>query len=210
MNKDKMKQHRTFDKLEEFIQNHRADFDIHEPDSKLWKAIELELPQPAVVAKLPKLTFQKTLVRVAAAAAILIMGVGIGFFMNEKIETDTIAQAASNVGTNLSETEAYYVKRVNSELVRLENFNPDPAVMSDMKQLDGIREELKRELQSAPLATREEIIQRLVENYQAKLGILERVLKHLEHNTNAEGAENNLLEKTIKEQNSNKSDHDTI
>jgi hypothetical protein len=49
-----------------------------------------------------------------------------------------------------------------------------------LQQIDAVQQELKAELEKAPSSTREEIIERMIENYKIKLGILERVLEHIE------------------------------
>ena len=75
--------------------------------------------------------------------------------------------------------------------------NADPSVLSDLKQIDVVQEELKAELQNAPASTREEIVQRVIDNYKIKIGILERVLEHV-----GDSSQKNLNNKQkIKQQN---------
>lgn len=62
------------------------------------------------------------------------------------------------------------------------SFQPetDPSVLADLRQIDDIQKELKQELDDAPASAREEIVKRMIDNYKIKLGILERVLQHIE------------------------------
>jgi hypothetical protein len=71
---------------------------------------------------------------------------------------------------------------VQAELVKLASFQPetDPSVLADLKQIDEVQKELKQELDDAPASAREEIVKRMIDNYKIKLGILARVLQHLE------------------------------
>ena len=86
----------------------------------------------------------------------------------------------SDIAPDLKEAESYYTKKVEVKYSELVNHNPDPSVITDLKQIDEVQKELKKELENAPATAREEIVRRMIENYQIKLGILERVLNHIE------------------------------
>ena len=164
------------DVFEKFIQENRAAFDTEIPNLKVWAAIEKQV-NPIKEYKIVRMAWWK---QAAAAIALLIVGAGMGIFLNEKAEVKALAQSTEQVVPDLTEAENYYNKKVETELTKLVSYNPDPSVMADLKQLDEVQKELKKELENAPTATREEIIHRMIENYQIKLGILERVLNHIE------------------------------
>jgi hypothetical protein len=176
------------DKVENYIQANREAFDTEIPSLKVWHNVAATLStdsEPATkVAAINTVTNTKvvrlTWLRLAAAAvALLVFGVMIGFLLNQKQASKVLAQATEQVAPELQEAESFYNQKVQSKYTQLASFNPDPSVLADLKQLDEVQEELKKELQHAPTSTREEIVRRLIENYQIKLGILERVLNHI-------------------------------
>ena len=110
------------------------------------------------------------------------VGAALGIYFSEKKEAIIIAKTTETVAPELNEAEDFYTKKVESQYAKLVSYNPDPSVIADLKQLDEVQQELKKELENAPNSTKEEIINRLIENYRIKLGILERVLNHIEEN----------------------------
>lgn len=196
--------------IESFISDNRSAFDSEVPSLKLWANIESALPQNANIeqflkenkpqfdTEIPHLrvwtNIEKRLntlksggiVRMnwwrqaAAAIALLVIGASAGVYFSNKTEDKAIVQVAKEVAPDLKEAENFYNQKVESKLTQLVSYNPDPSVMNDLQQIDAIQEELRKELRNAPTSTREEIVRRLIENYQIKLGILERVLNHIE------------------------------
>ncbi len=161
------------EKVEQYVRENRYDFDSEIPNLKVWANIERALPNQNKGAK--TLTFN-WLRRAAAAIALLVMGVGIGLFINNKNSHGAM------VGTVLEfkEAEEFYNLKMESQMAKLVGYNPDPSVLNDLKKVDEVRKELKAELEQTPDTNQEEIIRRLIQNYQTKLGILERVLNNIE------------------------------
>jgi hypothetical protein len=176
------------DKVENYIQANREAFDTHTPSLKVWhnvaatlvadseSATKVAVTNTATDTKVVRLTWWR---QAAAAVALLVFGVMIGFLLNQKQADKALAQASEQVAPELQEAENFYNQKVQSKYTQLTSFNPDPSVLADLKQIDEVQEELRKELQHAPTSTREEIVRRLIENYQIKLGILERVLNHI-------------------------------
>jgi hypothetical protein len=158
--------------VEQFVRENRYDFDSEIPNLKVWANIEKALPIQKEGAKVLIFNWLR---RAAAAVALLIMGVGIGLFINNK-SNDTLAGGVPE----FKEAEEFYNQKMASQMIKLVGYNPDPSVLSDLKKVDDVRNELKAELEQTPDANREEIIRRLIQNYQTKLGILERVLNNIE------------------------------
>jgi hypothetical protein len=158
--------------VEQFVRENRYDFDSEIPNLKVWANVEKALPNQKNSAKV--LTFN-WLRRAAAAVALLITGVGIGLFINNK-SGDTL----TGVAPEFKEAEQFYNQKLEMQMTKLVSYNPDPSVLSDLQKVDDVRNELKAELEQTPDANREEIIRRLIQNYQTKLGILERVLNNIE------------------------------
>ena len=159
--------------VEQFVRENRYDFDSEIPNLKVWANIEKALPTQKEGTK--TLTFN-WLRRAAAAIALLIMGVGIGLFINNKNNDN----ATAGTVPEFKEAEEFYNQKMASQMTKLVGYNPDPSVLNDLKKVDEVRNELKKELEQTPDTNQEEIIRRLIQNYQTKLGILERVLNNIE------------------------------
>lgn len=175
------------DILEKFIQQNRTDFDTQIPHLKLWAAIDNQI-NPVKEYKVVRMSWMR---QAAAAIALLIVGAGLGIFVNEKAEVKALSQATSEIAPDLKEAESYYTKKVEVKYSELVNHNPDPSVITDLKQIDEVQKELKKELENAPATAREEIVRRMIENYQIKLGILERVLNHIEEHPESQKFQKN-------------------
>ena len=177
--------------VEAFIEDNRTDFDTEIPNLKIWAQIDKVVNHPAQRRHI----LRGWLWRSAAAVALLIVGATVGIGLYEK-RANTVA--VEQVAPDFKDTEKYYNQQVQAKLTKLATYqNTDPSVFSDLKQIDEIQEELKAELGNAPMSTREEIVRRMIENYQIKIGILERVLENIEDNP----SQNLNNQQKIKQQN---------
>ncbi|MEN9609701.1 MAG: hypothetical protein RLZZ628_515 [Bacteroidota bacterium] len=174
------------DQIEDWIAEHRAALDTKAIPKGLWDRIQNNLDEKVPATRLivlPKPTY-KSWYR-AAAAAILLLGVGMGagWWMrdNQRVTPTTIA-SNMKFSDDLITAEKFYDEKINIKVAELEARNPDPSVMADLKQLDEVQIELRHELEIAPRSSHEEILKTLMENYQNKLSILERVLEYSEQN----------------------------
>jgi type VI protein secretion system component VasF len=169
------------DNLEKFINENRSEFDDRQPSKDIWLSIDQALDQkrkkPA--RRIPIWRYA----RVAAAAVLLIgTGVVIGLKMNNQTPEPL---AFEEVYPEYFEAEQYYQKEVNTKIAQLANYSHDAEINDDLKQLDAIYEELKKELSEAPKTQQEQIINAMITNYRTKLSILERVLERIQ-STNQE------------------------
>ena len=164
--------------VENFVRANRADFDTDIPNLKIWAAIDKTINKSAE----KRLAFWQWTRHIAAAIALLIIGAGGGYYLKTKQEAAKIAQEVEQISPDFRETEQFYKQKVQTQLVKLAAFQPetDPSVLADLRQIDEMQKQLKQELEDAPISTREEIVKRMIDNYKIKLGILERVLEHIE------------------------------
>lgn len=164
--------------VENFVRANRVDFDTEIPNLKIWAAIDKTVNQSAE----KRLVYRQWFGRIAAAIALLIVGASGGFYLKTKQEAREVAQTVEQIAPDFRETEQFYKQKVQTQLVKLASFQSeeDPSVLADLRQIDEVQKELKRELDDAPVSAREEIVKRMIDNYKIKLGILERVLQHVE------------------------------
>ncbi len=179
--------------LEKFIASNRADFDSEMPPEKIWCGVEAHLNKNDNLLVSHKLLPQssklkakgiKLFMRIAAAVALLIVGTFIGICIQKKLDVRASDESGTPLASDLKEAEKFYDTRIKSDMIRLAAFKADSTIYFDLRQIDAVQEELRHELQQAPLSSQTEIIQRMIQNYQIKADILEKVLQHVEKNSN--------------------------
>jgi len=168
------------DRLEEFVKQHREQFDQHEPDPSIWLKIN---PDNQAVAKERR---PMRWLRIAAAVAMIFAGstAGIYFLTGEGVEADRLS---SELYLEILETEQYYSQIVSDRYKELKPFlvsNPGAEEMlsTDMEELDEVYEELKEDLKDN--ASNPEVIEAMILNYRVKLEILEDLLIQLKEKEN--------------------------
>ncbi|MBL7816854.1 MAG: hypothetical protein JNL70_17665 [Saprospiraceae bacterium] len=165
--------------IEKFVAENRADFDTEIPNLKIWAQIDKNINKGAE----KRLILRGWFVRAAAAVALLVVGAASGILLNDSRKDAMAEKQVEQVLPNFKATEKYYNQQVEAKLTKLASYNSnDPSVLADLQQIDEVQEELKAELESAPSSAREEIVRRMIDNYKIKIGILERVLEHIEEN----------------------------
>jgi hypothetical protein len=168
------------DRLEEFVKQHREQFDLHEPDPSIWLKIN--------PARVPGVRGRRTMrwLRVAAAVALIFAGSSAGFYFlaGGRIGAD---QQGRELYTEMQETEDYYSQLVAQRYDELRPFlaaDPvaDEMLKADMEELDKVYEELKDDLKDN--VSNPEVIEAMILNYRMKLGILEELLNQLKEKEN--------------------------
>ena len=168
------------DRLEEFVKQHREQFDLHEPDPSIWLKIN---PSNQVVAQERR---PMRWLRIAAAVAMIFAGstAGIYFLTGGFADAD---RYSSELYQEVLETEQYYSQIVSDRYNELQPFlvsNPaaNEMLSADMEELDEVYKELKEDLKDN--ASNPEVIEAMILNYRVKLDILEDLLIQLKENEN--------------------------
>lgn len=171
------------DKLEKFIHDHRDDFDCEVPPMRVWHHLQQQLDDAETPARsMPARPHRRLLyhwMSMAAAAVVLLFAgayFGANYFANEPAPIGSMAEISPEHG----QMEQYYQKEVREKQARLVNYDYDEIVVEDLEQLDAVYNELKKEISKAPEAARKQLVEAMIENYQARISILERVLERLE------------------------------
>ncbi len=161
------------DNLEDFIRSNRADFDMESPDLKVWAGIDNNLGKNQRPRRV-------SLWRNFAAAASVLILLGLGTLIGMQInQQDTARQSLADVSLEHQELQQYYEVQLKEKKALLASHHSDPTVYEDLQQLESFLEELKGELQAAPKDSEEQIVRAMIENYQDRLEILERVLSRV-------------------------------
>lgn len=167
------------DNLEKYILTNREDFDSQSPPKSIWEKIDKNL-QPK---KSKRITLWSSL-RIAASVLLLLAAGAMGgiYFSNTQINDQA---ANSKVQNDFLEVESYFQDEINQRIVRLTSMNQyDESVQSDLTQIDEFLEELKSEIKAAPAGKEEQIISAMINNYQTKIDVLEKIIDKINSNKN--------------------------
>jgi hypothetical protein len=175
----------TRDFFEDFVLENRDAFDREGPDPRLWKEIDHRLHG----ASIRRLRVIRTLRAIAAALLLLITGAVGGRLIGYHPPSDAAA-ILEQTAPEFLEAEQYYQQEIQTKLAQLASYHPGETVFRDLDQLDQVMEELKTELARAPQGKEQEIIANLIQNYQAKIAILELVMTSLKTNQSTYSKQN--------------------
>lgn len=185
-------------KLENFVQENRQAFDTKMPKEFLWDNIEAELdklqPKEEIMPKTKVVNMRQRIYRYAKVAAVaLILLVAGGFIGSYWTMQQHQSVTLSSISEEYEELDNFYSQKVNAQLSELKKYSYDKSIVKDIEELDATFKELEKELNTQGLETDNElIVNEMIDNYQAKIKILERVLNGLERNkTPIEKKENN-------------------
>jgi hypothetical protein len=168
------------DRLEDFVRDHRQDFDMFDPADALWEGIEKKMDS----GKKHKLTFY--LSRVASVAAIFILS-----FMVQQYFWGNRGEVAI---PELQEAELYYTGLIEMKLQQVQPLlsdNPELAheLEHDLVELDSIYEGLKEDLKDN--IANQEVLEAMIENYRLRIDILEELVMYLDTENNNNNNNNN-------------------
>lgn len=166
---------KNLDNLEQFINNKRADFDDAVPSLKAWAEIDKVISSQ----KSKVITLRKVLAIAASVLILLVAGASLGAFISNGSNDDLAAQL-SEIAPDFVEAEQYYQQKIDRKYQQLASYSHDQTIEEDLSQLDELMNELKAELIVAPKGKEEEIVESLIESYQTKISILERVLDRIQ------------------------------
>lgn len=181
------------DRLEKYIRQHRAAFDSAQPPTPLWDKIASQLDAPTEVApvpltvahpqRTPRLTWRQYASVAAVGLLLLAIGGAIGSYWTAQQAPNPapVALSLGDLNDEYAELEHHYQQQVSTHLQAIEQLDaPHEDILSDIDELDAAFEELKRELGRSTTHTDEEIIHAMIENYQTRIAILERVRERLQ------------------------------
>lgn len=197
------------DGLEKFVHQNRTAFDKAVPSPNIWANLEKQLEQseqiaptlnknmPLSILKPSKTNKRKQLWRYASVAAVGLLLLSIGgavgsyWASNGAISTQNEI-ALGDISEEYAEVEAFYTRQISNSMKELKKYNYDKTLLDDLEELDAAFHDLKREMGHSTVLTDQEIIQAMVENYQMKIEILERVLERLPRNKTAKREQQQL------------------
>lgn len=172
------------DKLKDFIDQNKEEFDLFEPSDQVWEGVDKDLRKERFA--LPS----KVILRIAASLFFLLGSTWIWIqisptnrqqLADEKTQ-EKIEFAFTGLSEELEEVEHYYVSEVNYTQNKLSEFDVDEELFSEVEALQLEFESLKKEMgQSAdPMM----VIEAMIQNYQLRLELLKSILEQVENERN--------------------------
>ena len=172
-------------KLEKFIQDNREEFDSEEPRPQLWKKLRSELEHE----KKDDRVFHLSFLRWTAAAAVVIMLVGMFYYLNRQQTPDTVAgKSNTNEVTEdpLAQIDPAYAKQVyhftqlielkQNELKQIEKEQPElyGQFVKDVRKLDSSYQGLRAQLPANP--DPEVLLEAMIQNLRLQADLLNQQL----------------------------------
>jgi hypothetical protein len=163
------------DKLRDFINEHRDEFDNREPSDRVWSKIS-----HATFQGIPRKR-RITQLSVWRAAAVLFFGLSVYLFIapHEKREV-------SKLQTELKDIEAFYGDQIAEKVAFIDKLDgyEDDKFSQDLKKLDAMYEVLREEMKSSPSA---KVKDALILNMLIRIDLLNEQIQKLEdHRKNDE------------------------
>jgi len=81
----------------------------------------------------------------------------------------------------VEDMKTYYETEIKKKESQLVQYNERKNIAPDLAQIDQQLQELTEELKSVPAGSEEQVINAMINSYQAKAAILEKVLENLEN-----------------------------
>jgi len=173
-------------KIEDYINQHRAEFDDKVPNPRIWEKIAQDLPKSQDNISHRLLWIKATQIA-AIFTAILAAGIFIGIQLYKPNYRGELNYAASPELLQLQETEVYYQQVVNKKKAELSTLvTNDTLIERDLAQLDAQYLELKKELIANQYNNADVIVEAMLANYKIKIEILEKILKSKNKNNKDE------------------------
>ncbi len=174
------------DQLEDYIRENREAFDDAVPSLKVWAAIDKELStQPHSDTDTQQTGRSISLWRIVTIAASVVLLLGVGAILGSQLSSgngieETLA-SDSEISREVEDMKSYYETQIKSTEAKLVHYNERKNIAPDLEQIDEHLEELAEELKSVPAGSEEQVINAMINSYQAKAAILEKVLENLEN-----------------------------
>ncbi len=186
-------------RLEQFIQENREAFDSEEPRQQLWKNLRAELEDGD---KRNDKIFHLSFLRWTAAAAIVVMILGMFYYMNQRQNITTIAKS----DTKAADTEDKYLDQLNptyakevyhftqlielkqNELKQIEKEHPElyNQFVKDIHKLDTSYQALRAQLPANP--DPETLLEAMLQNLRLQADLLNQqlvIIKQIKQNKQA-------------------------
>lgn len=158
--------------IEDFIRQHKSEFDSDIPDNRVWDRIENRLESKDQ----SKVIIMWATKIAAAFIVVLVCGVLLGIMISRQTPNN-IEYSASPELQKFKETESYYQQQVSLKLGQLQDSNTKSTVEEDLQNLDEIYQQLREEMIQSNYSNSDILINAMIKNHKTKVEILENILE---------------------------------
>ena len=166
------------DRLEEFVNENRHEFDRMEPSDKIWESISRQMDEQPK-QKIRRMNWMK----VAAIVAVIIAVPAIIYQLrfSHQAETAKAVQVDPDV-QELMEAEAFYAQEVSGKLVEIQkcyNIYPElkGEIEGDLNELEAMYISLKSDLKEN--ISNKEVIEAMIDNNRNRMKLVDDVLEQI-------------------------------
>ncbi len=166
------------DKLEEYILNHREEFEPAEPiaghESRFLERLEARDTEKK---KNTGILFWRV-----AAAIILLVVLAVSSLIprfNSPNDVHYGAMALGDVSDEMADVERYYQSRLSEEYNKIDELSAaDPVVKSYLDELDTLNQDYKKlEVTLYDSGSHEKVVLAMIENFRMRLDLMEKLEK---------------------------------
>lgn len=175
------------DNLEKYISEHKGEFDQEKPTPMIWVNIEKHLDAAEKKGPVVRELKSPGIIRVMQVAAMFVVVMGVGLLIGLQINKGDENIYANPQLQEFVEAEKHYSTEIDKmwTVVNASNVEEKESIQEDLNALDAVYNELKTELLSNPKANKDYVVNAMINNYRAKIDILETVLQEFkEEKTN--------------------------
>ena len=164
------------DKLREFIEEHRGEFDNREPSDAVWSEIDRATRRKSFFSA----------ISMWRAAAIIFFGLSVYLFVAPK-ETREV----SKLQTELKDIESFYGDQIAEKVAFIDKLDgyEDDQFSQDLKKLDAMYEVLREEMKTSPSA---KVKDALILNMLVRIDLLNQQIKKLEDHRKADDVKSEI------------------
>ncbi len=180
------------EKLEQFIRDHRDEFDELPNEDRIWSAIEDQLePTEGLVDDQPSANRSYNHLWRAAAIMLLMLSSVLGYLQWQSGATDEITS-----DPEFANAEMYYNQLIDQKKQEIKAYtvaNPEleQSFLKDVEHLDMMYNELKMQANTA--GSQEMVLNAMIQNLQLRIEILNQQIKVLEQIKNNEQNESTII-----------------
>jgi hypothetical protein len=168
-------------RLEDFMNEHRDEFDDLEPHADIWTNISKELDTWDKEQEMPKKrgarTFSLGFVLRVAAMVILVMGIGFGVYLKTQKTSEGVDYAAIN--PTYAKQQMHYASLIatkRTELKKVTKFDPQlyQEFSADIVKLQATYKKLNADLATSP--NQQRVLRAMIRNLQIQTEVLNQQL----------------------------------
>jgi len=179
-------------RLEDFIREHRNEFDELEPSMDLWDRIEKHLPaEGGLPKKREAKMFSLGFVLRVAATVIVVMGIGFVFYLRYE-KRGGVDLAAIN--PEYAKQQVHYASLVETKRIELKQLSQQSPELyqefsAEIAKMDSVYRKLNSELATSP--NQESVLHAMIRNLQIQTEVLNQQLQVIEQYNQMKKVEKN-------------------